>query len=245
MIIMHNLRLLLARYVPFIDVSLERDRWVIRNISEIPKGSSILDAGGGECKYKKYCNHLKYKSQDFCEYDGSGDGVGLQTSKWDVSKIDIISDILSIPVGSNSYDSILCTEVLEHIPYPDRALKEFSRILKKGGKLILTAPFCSQTHFAPYHYCDGFDIYWYRKILADCGLKLVEYRRNGNYFEYILQELLRVPLMFRKYSSFRLFSFILYFPILPLVLVIYLLSKFSSRSEEQLCFGYHVLAEKE
>ena len=234
----------LAKFLPFLDCSLDRDRWVVSRISEIPNGESVLDAGAGECKYKKHCNHLVYKSQDFCEYDGTGDGVAIQTKKWDVSKIDVVSDIISMPVKDSSFDNILCTEVFEHVPYPDKALSEFSRILKKGGKLILTAPFCSHTHFAPYHYCDGFNLYWYQKVLTDCGFRILEYKRNGNFFEYILQELLRLPLVLKKYSPIGVFSITLYIVIVPMVLIIYFLSKFSSKSEEQLCFGYHVLAEK-
>ena len=231
-------------FFPFVDASSSRENWVKNKLKKIEKNSKILDAGAGQCKYKKYCSHLVYESQDFCQYDGVGDGVGLQTKIWDTSTINIISDIVSIPVDDCVYDVILCTEVLEHIPNPQNAIKEFSRILKSGGKLILTAPFCSQTHFAPYHYCDGFNIYWYREHLESNGFKIIEYERNGNFFDYINQELLRTPITLAKYSPISVISFVLYLFIFPLVLMIYALSKLSSGSEEQLCLGYHVFAEK-
>ena len=46
-----------------------QDRWVISQIQKIPKGSLILDIGAGWGRYKKYCSHLRYESQDFCQVD--------------------------------------------------------------------------------------------------------------------------------------------------------------------------------
>lgn len=243
-----NIQIVLKRYISkyftFMDNSNSRDYWVINKIKEIPKGKKILDAGAGESKYKKYCKQLLYKSQDFNKYDGKGDGVGLQTDTWDVGGIDIVSDISSIPVEDGSYDYILCTEVLEHIPYPDMAIKEFSRILKKGGRLILTSPFGSQTHFAPYHFYTGFNIYWYREVFKHHGLEILEFERNGNYFDFVSLELVRTPIMLKKHSSLGILSYLLYVFVLLLVLIIWILSKTTKKSEEQMCFGYHVLAKK-
>ena len=126
-----------------------RDLWLEKTLSDIPKKSKILDVGAGELRYKKYCKHLEYVSQDFGQYDGKGDSKGLQTEKWDNSKLDIISDITNIPVSDASFDAIMCIEVFEHIPDPIKAIKEFSRILKQGGGAnfdcsnLLTYPFCS------------------------------------------------------------------------------------------------------
>lgn len=234
----------LLKIFPFIDNGYKRDAWVINKLEEVEKGKKILDAGAGERKYRKYCDHLVYKSQDFNEYDGKGDGVGLQMGAWDVGGIDIVSDITSIPVEDMSFDCVLCTEVLEHVPYPDKAIEEFSRILRVGGTLILTAPFCSQTHFAPYHFCTGFNIYWYQEVLNRWGFKIKEFERNGNYFDFVLAELVRLPLVLKKHSSISIFSYLLYLLILPLSLIIWILSKVTKKSEDQLCFGYHVLAEK-
>ena len=74
-----------------------RDAWVADVLSKIPAHSKILDAGAGQCRYRKDCSHLEYTSQDFGKYDGTGDGSGLQTGSWDNSKLDIVSDITAIP----------------------------------------------------------------------------------------------------------------------------------------------------
>ena len=93
--------------------------------------------------------------------------TALQTKTWDNSKLDIVSDIIQIPLPDNSVDAIMCTEVLEHLPNPILAIKEFSRLIKPAGYLILTAPFASLVHFAPYHFASGFSRYFYEKHLAE------------------------------------------------------------------------------
>ncbi|MBK9022399.1 MAG: hypothetical protein IPL69_00025 [Saprospiraceae bacterium] len=84
-----------------------REKWLEEILRKIPKGLTILDAGAGELRYKKFCSHLNYVSQDFGEYNGNGDGFGMQTGVWDQTRIDILCDIINIPVMDNSYDAIM------------------------------------------------------------------------------------------------------------------------------------------
>ena len=92
------------------------EKWIAKTLKNIPEGNRILDAGAGEQQFRKYCKHLEYVSQDICEYEGLGNGAGIQMKKWFFNQIDIVSDISSIPQPSNSFDAILCTEVFEHLP---------------------------------------------------------------------------------------------------------------------------------
>jgi len=178
-----------------------RDAWLKDTFKKIPPGARILDAGGGELQYKSLCRHLDYISQDFAQYDGEGDGKGLQTGAWDQTKLDIISDITTIPEPDESFDAIMCIEVFEHLPEPIKAIKEFSRLLRPGGHLIITAPFCSLTHFAPYHFYTGFNRYFYREHLSGNGFEIVDLVENGNYFEYLGQEVRRIPTIGEKYAG--------------------------------------------
>lgn len=180
-----------------------RDNWVKEQLASLAPGLKLLDAGAGEQRYKQYCQHLQYVSQDFAQYDGQGDKVALQTGSWNKEPYDLVSDITAIPVKNSSFDVVLCTEVLEHIPYPDQALREFARILKPGGKLILTAPFASLTHFAPYFYYSGFSKYFYSKILPEAGFALKTITPVGNYFDYLEQELKRIPTILATYGKLK------------------------------------------
>lgn len=224
--------------------SITRENWVINKLKRIPKGKKILDAGAGECLYKKYCGHLKYVSQDISQYDGKGNGIGKQTKTWDYSQIDIVSDIKNIPVKNSSFDVILCTEVFEHIPEPIDALKEFQRILKKGGNLIITAPFCSITHFAPQHYYTGFTKYFYEIELPKFGFKIVEITPNGNYFEYISQEMIRLPQILNGYGKGKLIAIVVNFVFTATRLIIENFYKQTKDSSTLLNFGYHVVGKK-
>lgn len=173
-----------------------RQLWLARTLSALPPGTRLLDAGAGELKNRAHCAHLDYVSQDFGEYTGGTEG--LSSSPWDASKVDIISDITSIPEPDASFDAILCSEVLEHVPEPTHALDEFTRLLKPGGQLILTAPFGSNVHMAPYHFCSGFSRYWYEHHLPARGFAVTELTANGDWYALLLQEITRLGGMERS-----------------------------------------------
>ena len=52
----------------------------------------------------------------------------------------ILNSAEHLAFKDDTFDAIICIEVLEHIPFDERAVKEFSRILKAGGMLIVTGP---------------------------------------------------------------------------------------------------------
>lgn len=178
-----------------------RDAWLKGTLEALPAGLRILDAGAGELKYKKHCAHLRYVSQDFCQYDGVGNKEALQPGAWDTAKIDIVSDITNIPVEDESFDVVLCTEVFEHLPEPVKALKEFARILRPGGRLILTAPFCSLTHFSPHFYYTGFSLNFFKTHFAALNIDIIEKKSNGGFFDFLAQELRRAPDIASRYST--------------------------------------------
>lgn len=221
-----------------------REKWLQETLLKIPAGAKILDAGAGELQYKKYCLHLNYISQDFAQYDGKGDASGLQTKSWDNTKLDIVSDITAIPVDDASFDAVMCIEVLEHVPDPVNALKELNRVLKPGGFLIVTAPFCSLTHFSPYHFSTGFNTYFYEKHLKDLNHEIIEVTPNGNYFEYLAQEIRRTEGVAKKYGKQEKDNFLVKLAKIIVLNYLHKMSKKDNNSSELLCFGYHVLSIK-
>jgi SAM-dependent methyltransferase len=222
-----------------------RQEWLLRTLSGLPAGSKILDAGAGELKNKQHCVHLNYASQDFCQYEGVDStcaGIeGLQNDSWDTSRIDIVCDIVAIPAADESYDAILCSEVLEHVPEPTLALDEFARLLKPGGKLILTAPFASLVHMAPYHFCSGFSKYWYQHHLTKKGFSILELKPNGDWFNFALHEILRMGSQERKVGNIT-------WPIAYLLGIFGLLySKIRPKKSDSglACIGWHCVAIKD
>lgn len=217
--------------------------WLKKALEDIPPGLRILDAGAGERQFKKFCTHLDYVSQDFGKYDGRGNTQGLQTEFWDNSDLDIVSDIAAIPEPNNSFDVIMCTEVFEHISNPIVVIQEFFRLLKPNGLLIITAPFCSLTHFAPYYFYTGFSQYFYKEHLTKAGFEILEISSNGNFFDYMKQEIARLPYVAKTYSKKMIFPWHRLIWGLA-ILSLWGFAKRGNASSELLTFGYHVRAVK-
>ena len=216
-----------------------RQQWLARTLSALPPGMQLLDAGAGELKNRVHCAHLDYVSQDFGEYTGGGT-EGLSSSPWDASKVDIISDITSIPEPDASFDAILCSEVLEHVPEPTHALDEFQRLLKPGGQLILTAPFGSNVHMAPYHFCSGFSRYWYEHHLPARGFEITELTANGDWFALLRQEITRLGGMERSKGNWTWPLAYLY----ALLGVGYFALRKPQTAGDLACFGWQCVARK-
>jgi ubiquinone/menaquinone biosynthesis C-methylase UbiE len=219
----------------------KRNNWLRQTLGSLPAGLRILDAGAGELRNKTLCEHLHYVSQDVCQYEGAGDRKGLHTGTWDTSRIDIVCDITDIPEPDSSFDAILCSEVFEHLTDPLQALDEFRRLLKPGGKIILTAPFSSLVHFAPYHFATGFSRYWYEHHLPLRGLEIVELQANGDWFSFARQELLRLPSMARRYGHWAWpFAYL----VVAVGLVYFGLGGIRRSADDVACFGWHCVAAK-
>jgi SAM-dependent methyltransferase len=66
--------------------------------------------------------------------------------------VQVIGDAQALGIADASVDLVLCTEVLEHLPEPQKAIDEFERVLKPGGTLLLTTRFLFPIHDAPHDY---------------------------------------------------------------------------------------------
>jgi len=220
-----------------------RVAWLEATLAKIPAGARILDAGAGERQFRRFCQHLKYVSQDFAQYNGKGDGAGLQSPDWRQSDLDIVSDITNIPEPGGAFDAALCVEVLEHVPDPVAALRELGRLVRPGGWLVVTAPFCSLTHMAPYHFCTGFGRYFYATHLPESGFEILELQENGNFFEYLAQEIRRLRGIAARYAGESLAE-TEQSAIHTLLSALQRFSEADGGSAELLHFGCHVLARK-
>ncbi len=66
--------------------------------------------------------------------------------------VDVYASALRLPFASAAFDTVLCNEVLEHVPEPSQLLREAARTLAPGGCLILTAPMTWGLHEEPHDY---------------------------------------------------------------------------------------------
>ncbi|MCU0433979.1 MAG: methyltransferase domain-containing protein [Bacteroidia bacterium] len=100
------------------------------------------DVGCGDVPY--YIFYKDIVSETIC--------VDWGNSRLDISHLDFEAD-LNEGLGfleSNSFDTVLCSDVLEHIRKPELLFSEMIRILKPGGHLILTVPFLYWLHETPH-----------------------------------------------------------------------------------------------
>jgi SAM-dependent methyltransferase len=227
--------------------SVERDLWVKKQAAQVPLGSRVLDVGAGACNYRNLFSHCDYKTQDFGQLNPSD-----LRGRAGYGDIDYRCDATAIPVESATFDAIICTEVLEHVPEPIKVIQELARILKSGGKLILTAPLGSGLHQEPYHFYGGYTPYWYKKFLLEAGFVDVTIEANGGFFKHFSQEAIRFallssPFRFQGNAILRILWAPLWILLLPWFVVFCpLLCHMLDRGDLERGFtvGYHVLAIK-
>lgn len=76
-------------------------------------------------------------------------GLDHKDTPHNKNSIDIFGSAYDIPVKDNSFDSVLCSAVLEHLEEPSKAIQECNRVLKKDGIAIYSIPFIWHEHEAP------------------------------------------------------------------------------------------------
>lgn len=152
--------------------------------SEVKSGR-ILDAGAGNKPYEKYFNHLSYESTDI-----NGEHSFLGT-------------LYTIPKQNESYEAIICTQVLEHIEYPKVALTEFHRVLKPGGKLFITVPQSYGIHGEPENYYN-FTRYGMQSMFKNTGFDIVFIEPIGGVFNEVGKRFKIAPhYIFNQYRGYK------------------------------------------
>lgn len=219
----------------------ERRDWIKRQLENLPHDSVLLDAGCGGQQFRVFCDHLQYKGQDFAGYIGAEkntiggeEGSAEHGFEYQYGQLDYVGDIWDIDEVDSVFDAILCTEVFEHIPYPIETVREFSRLIRPGGKLILTAPTACLRHMDPYFFYSGFSDRWYEKILTENGFKIEEIVPVGDYYSWLGVEMARTGMSQSLIAKAILFPAFVYF----------FSKKKTDLSVNTLCMGYHVLATK-
>ena len=156
----------------------------------------LIDVGCGRQPYRAYLGHVARIVA--CDFDGAR------------GQVDFTCPAHAIPVEADSFDSILCTEVLEHVPDPLAVWREFHRILRPGGQVLLTTPTYWPPHELP---CD---FYRYpeqglRYLASTAGFEIKELWPRGGQWAMLgqvgmhaLGHYLKLPVMRRAWNGFVL-----------------------------------------
>ncbi|MBW2637439.1 MAG: class I SAM-dependent methyltransferase [Deltaproteobacteria bacterium] len=92
----------------------------------------------------------------------------------------VVADATNLPFRSGVIEHIMCSEVIEHLPDDNRALREFARIMKESGSLFITFPhrkayFSVDDRFV--HHCRRYELFEMEQRLSEKGLKVVATRK--------------------------------------------------------------------
>ena len=146
----------------------DRDKNWVKFVESVPKGSRILDAGSGGRPKKSYFP------------DSTVITIDIQSDK----NPDVVCDVCNMAAFSaESFDFVIATALLEHVYNPQSAIREFYRVLRNKGKLLIHAVFMQPKHNDPcdyYRYTDSGISY----LLSAAGFKIIEcvpmFFVNGN-----------------------------------------------------------------
>ncbi len=207
-------------------------------ISTYRKQGICIDIGSGNDSIVK---HFDSATQNFIKFDYP------KTSQRYGSKPDIYADIQQFPVKTNSVDTVIFFEVIEHVPDDELAIMEISRVLKGSGILFMSAPFLYPLHDEPYDF-RRYTIHGLVNLLKKNDFEIVETIQHGNSITTVLQ-LINLSLL-DTVKSMSQNSMLLGLCIIPPVTIACLLSNFISlitfklKSPSALLLGYTIVAKR-
>ena len=128
----------------------------------------MLDFGCGSKPYKTLINVDEYIGVDF-----QGQGHSHENEQ-----IDVFYDGKTIPLESNTFDSVLSTEVFEHIFNLEEMIAELHRVMKPGAVMLITTPFIIAEHEAP-NDCNRYTSFGIKNLMQRNGFEIVHYEKLG------------------------------------------------------------------
>jgi SAM-dependent methyltransferase len=163
---------IIVDFLPRVRVNSSRtylDKFAQNAALSLPAGATVLDAGAGKGLYKHHFNEQHYESADFCQIDKA------------YGEITYVCDLENIPVESDKYDLVLLTQVLEHLPNPEKVLKELNRVVRPEGELWLSTPLYYEEHEIPYDFF-RYTQYGLQHLLESTGFKIKQIEWLEGYF---------------------------------------------------------------
>lgn len=192
----------------------------------------ILDVG---CGIKPYQGLFVASSYTGIDIKGGGHSDQDKT-------VDKFYNGTDIPFPDNSFDTIICTEVLEHVAEPQRLLGEIKRVLKVNGQLFLTMPFVWNEHETPFDFY-RFTRYEHRRAFEQSGLSILKLEETTGVFR-VCGQLISAFIFEKLFSKNKvlklLIAIIFCFPIQTFFIILDFIFKNSWIS-----LNYSIIAEKQ
>ena len=116
----------------------DRKRLLSRCLSHLPPGSKVLDYGCGRGEFTEYLASLGYRAVGM---DISPNAIAF--NRRDFPELEFVEADIDghAPFEDGLFDAIWCSEVIEHVYDVHAIFAEFSRLLRVGGRLLLTTPY--------------------------------------------------------------------------------------------------------
>lgn len=160
------------------------------------------------------------------------------------NKPDIVASAENIPLGDRSVDSVVSTQVLEHVKEPEAAIYEFYRILKPGGYVLATVPQWGELHEQPNDYY-RFTNFGIRYLFEKVGFRVIELEQRGGFFSVMAQTRTRYLMDRFNLPEKNLWFFLLWLPVkICGRLAIFLDRIDTSTANRKHALGWCVLAKK-
>jgi len=134
----------------------------------------VLDLGAGSAKYKEM---ILQKASEYRSCDAVKN-----------ENIDDVCDVLNLKYPPESFDTVISTQVMEHVNNPYKMAAGIYKVLKPGGKVIVTAPFLIPMHSDPGDYF-RFTAGGISEIFKQSGFSIIESGHYGGFF-IVLSEMI-------------------------------------------------------
>ncbi len=189
------------------------------------------------------CGYSPYKSYIKCDEYVRVDKPSIYNNNGNLKSDIIFYDGKKLPFNDNTFDSIICTEVLEHIPNLDEIAKELNRVLKPKGTILISVPFTWDEHEVPNDF-RRFTQFGIKLLLEKNGFCIINLEKTTKTIHTITQLLTnaisRAILTNNQYFNY-IINFILIFPLNLFGLII---GWVFSDKKKRLPLNIIVLAEK-
>ena len=105
--------------------------------------------------------------------------------------VDVVADVMALPLAAKSCDTVVCLQVIEHVPEPGVLLGELARVCRPGGHLLLATGWLAPYHAEPKDYY-RFSVDAFEYLFDRHGFDLVELHPNGGPWTLLTWSTLRV-----------------------------------------------------